>query len=272
MSHKIEPKKYIRKFTIIEKNKLNMIERNNVRLKAMSIYSYIKKLIEENLNHISIERFIERFKRYHFNLSKSTLFEYLERLKSLDLITIKKLENKNLFSLFSGEKESIKNEDVKILHEQKPNEKPNEKKISTSVDIQGIEKNLYLPKYKILNNTNTNTLYNTKTEENIAPIELVNIAKNIMKETGITSKVIVNMVVSKLRSCENINKSGMIKYIEKVIIEKVNKHNQVRANINSFFAKKHYAKSNKKPEILDFTNYSQREYDYDDLEKQLLGW
>ncbi|WP_170272166.1 helix-turn-helix domain-containing protein [Clostridium tarantellae] len=62
--------------------------------------------------------------------------------------------------------------------------------------------------------------------------------------------------------------------LRKVMVEKQNNLNEKINELKEKHSKKKssgksFNKDNKK---LQFTNYSQREYDYDKLEKQLLGW
>ncbi|MGL4308760.1 MAG: hypothetical protein ACRCUM_04190 [Mycoplasmoidaceae bacterium] len=252
-----------------EKNILNMIENESVRIKAFSVYSYFVKHSAENKISKSIAKFFNMYKRYHNDPTKNVLTEkyfskIVYQLIDMKLIATEKVGRTNTYILATRTEAPVVDSVVDSV---------GNKKVLESIDNTRLESNFENTQiYNTKLNTNTNTLYTTS--EVVAPIELVNVAKKFLKENKVKSKLVVNAVIEKLRNCMNINKAGMMKYIETVVLEKISIYKQQRANINSAYAKNYYSKIKESAKTIQFTNYPQREYSeefYDNLENEALG-
>lgn len=201
------------KFNSYELSTFNIIETVK-KNKLMSVYSYLIKHSIENKLTISAEKLHAKYKRYHKGVSLAYFKKLIKNLEDLRLITIDK--SKKIRSYFIPRAQ---------ITTQKVAEKVAEEKEVKSFDIPELEDSNEKRNLKSLNNSYTSTLYTQQRSqafENdfVAPVELVLVAKKIMKELRIRSAFVKERVNQKLSSCYNINRKGMDNYVLKVITEK----------------------------------------------------
>lgn len=247
-------KNYLRKFTELEETTLNKIDKDKVRYSTMSIYSYLIKLANEDETiDISHRSFLKKYNHYHNKISLGTLNNRIKLLKELNLITPTKEVNRG--------------QGISYKLNRKLNTKLNTLKPVESLDITTVQHDVESCKAKSL----TKDIYNIfiSTSE-----EAENLAKEVLKELKIKSNWVKNSLIATVKErYKKINIAGAKAYLRKVVL-------QLQAYSKTIYQKtklkyKH-KKNNKKDFSFNKTNkfndYTQREYDYEALENELLGW
>lgn len=247
------------KFTENEINIFNSkIESDKTRAKIMSIYSYIVKNSENNKLTISFSKFHKKYSRYHFNMCLTYFKKLINRLEELQLISINK-ENKCNTYFINGVTEKVTNENI-----------------TESIETTRLEYNLNLPKNKIINKdidkdistkSENKINYNSLIENEKKCTSLIDVrvkTKELLKKYRVRNKSIQNYV---LVTITKFYRNVTVKFLENYIIKLISKARiKYYADWNSSQAKKvHVIKT------LKCANFSQRQYNYDSLEKQLLG-
>ena len=222
--------------------------------KIMSILSYLMKYTDaasmkllKSLNRLFVMYSVKDWK-YHSKIARSYFYEIA------NLII-----DSNYF--FSPSKDTV----VETLAD-----KINS---TTTVGITNVEADFKKPN-NIITKNNTNT-YTLDTEQSVNASDLV---EYVFKELKIKSKVIKGMVLSKLYNVV-LDAKGALNYIIKVITEKTEQYNNMKVNYALKVAETKYSKSKSICIVADpipsptkFNNFEPRQYDYDSLEKKLLGW
>lgn len=279
--------KYKIKFYVLELNKFNLIESDNIRKSAMSIYSYMIKLNSKKneeynkagVDHlkdetkfcISMSEFLKLYNRSHDKISIRTLKNRIDLLEELQLIAIDKTAKTNTYSFC---RYIPVNEEV--------NEKVNEEKVAETVentDIEVIESehkdlNTKTP-IMIYDNINTSiesveNKLNLNDEEKVDSFAVIyDDVVEVCKENRIKSSYHFFQICEGLRNAiekgNGITKKFYRNYILKTVLNYKAKLQKLR---------KGYTKSIKinMSNKDTFNNYPQRSYNYNELEKKLLGW
>lgn len=288
----------------LKENELKIINyistRDDKRKKLQSIYQYVIKHTLLNNGHLikTNKEFHKMYTRYHYQMTADTFRKFLDLLTKFGLILKKKYKNVNIFTV---NREAEFNLAV-FLGDEMPTFEPNI--IPTlnhrkAVDITTINNNEVLPNSN-LNNNNTITIidntditsisdndlnksstYKKSIENNnkdlMKPKELIELSINKLKEINRHSKKIVDRLKYKLKNRTNIVRINADKYLDVVIADAIAYYEIGREKraleiaikktkySNSYNIKKNLATST-------FANFTQRQYDYDKLEMQLLGW
>ena len=290
--------------TPLKANELEIINyistREEKRRTLQSIYQYVIKHATLNNGQfiISNKDFHKMYSRYHTKMKADTFRKYLDLLTKFGLVIKNKFKNVNMFSV----NRNIKFNYNIFFADKKPTFVPAfvpTQNFNQTVDITELKGNQDLPntKYK-LNNTITiidNTVeptvvdnkvkkslaYEKAIEENnkdlVEPAELVELAISKLKEQGRRSKKIIARLTSKLENRTNVVRKNVDKYLNAVIADAIAFYETGREKMALLIATKK-AKYNsaynlkKNKSMVATANFTQRQYDYDKLEAQLLGW
>ena len=289
---------------ILKQNELEIIKyisiREEKRRTLQSIYQYVIKHATLNNGQfiISNKDFHKMYSRYHTKMKADTFRKYLDLLTKFGLVIKNKFKNVNMFSV----NRNIKFNYNIFFADKKPTFVPAfipTQNFNQTVDITELKGNQDLPntKYK-LNNTITiidNTVeptvvgckfkkssaYKKACEENnkdlVEPAELIQLAISKLKEQGRHSKKIISRLKTKLENRTNVVRKNVDRYLNAVIADAIAFYETGREKMALLIATKK-AKYNsaynlkKNKSMVATANFTQRKYDYDKLEKQLLGW
>lgn len=249
-------RRYSIKLTDTQINNIYMITDNkDKQKKIMSVLAYMMKYTEvstmkltKSINKLYTMYSIKDWK-YHNKITRSYFYELANLV----------LENDYFFGI--REDEPVKTfADIQESATSLDNANVNEEKEETNNII-------------INNQTNTYTLYTSK---DVATVDLVD---EVLRDLKIKSKVIKTMVTAKLQNVV-LDSKGAIAYIIKVITEKMEQYNAMKVKYARKVAESEYSKdkstfkySNKSAiGATSFNNFETRKYDYENLEKKLLGW
>ena len=284
--------------TILKQNELQVIENISYNKKTQSIlqsiYSYMIKhtTLNNGLFPKQLTALYKMYIRYHNKISCIYFRKLLKKLIDYKLVIVHKHRNINVYSVDRNVTYYSNNLD-------EVSQKVSYKKIATNVDTSSIEHNS--SNTEILNiNNNTITIidntveptvvgsefkksfaYEKACEENnkdlVKPAELVQLAISKLKEQGRHSKKIIARLTSKLKNRTNVVRKNVDKYLNAVIADAIAFYETGREKMALLIATKK-AKYNsaynlkKNKSMVATANFTQRKYDYDKLEKQLLGW
>ena len=288
--------------TILKQNELQAIENisynKKTQLILQSIYSYMVKhtTLNNGLFPKPLTALYKMYIRYHNKISCIYFRKLLKKLIDYKLVIVHKHRNINVYSVDRNVTYYSNNLDEVS---QKVSQKVSYKKIATNVDTASV-------KHDSLNteilNTNNNTItiidntvvpteiksksekssaYEKAIEENnkdlVKPIELIKAAINKLKKQGRYSKKIITRLETKLAKRNNINRKNMDKYLDVVVADAIAFYEVGREKMALLIATKKAKYSSaynlkKNKSNIAIANFTQRKYDYDKLEKQLLGW
>ena len=288
--------------TILKQNELQVIENisynKKTQLILQSIYSYMVKhtTLNNGLFPKQLTALYKMYIRYHNKISCIYFRKLLKKLIDYKLVIVHKHRNINVYSVDRNVTYYSNNLDEVS---QKVSQKVSYKKIATNVDTASV-------KHDSLNteilNTNNNTItiidntvvpteiksksekssaYEKAIEENnkdlVKPIELIKAAINKLKKQGRYSKKIITRLETKLAKRNNINRKNMDKYLDVVVADAIAFYEVGREKMALLIATKKAKYSSaynlkKNKSNIAIANFTQRKYDYDKLEKQLLGW
>lgn len=235
----------------------NITDNADKQSKLMSVLSYLIKYTDNVTNKLtkSLSTLYKMYCRLEYRKISNCYF-----FKLVDLLEEHKL--------YVGERRKSNNRVSKIV-----SEKVSEIDIAETVENTSLEGNFEKHNNLITNNTITYTLYTA----NAIKVSAIDLVDEVMKDLKIRSKIIKSMVVAKLQNIE-LDAVGAVNYIVKVITEKTQQYNAIRVKYAKAVAKTKYAKAKNTFKATapmsarTFNNFEPREYDYDDLEKRLLGW
>ena len=272
----------------LKTNELQIIEsisyNSKTQLILQSIYSYIVK--HTTLNNGSFPKpLIDLYKmyiRYHNKISCIYFRKLIKKLVDYKMVIVNKHYSNNLDEV-----------------SQKVSQKVSSSKTAETVDMTMLESTTQDTELKLeLNNTitiidntvvptelkpklNNSSAYEKAIEENnkdlVEPTELIKAAINKLKEQGRRSKKIIARLETKLAKRNNINRKGMDMYLDVVVADAIAFYEVGREKMALFIATKK-AKYNsaynlkKNKSNIAKANFTQRKYDCDKLEAQLLGW
>ena len=287
--------------TKLKANELQIIDHisynSKTQLTLQSIYSYIVK--HTTLNNGSFPKpLIDLYKmyiRYHNKISCIYFRKLIKKLVDYKMVIVNKHRNTNVYSV---------NRSIKLFSSipkvsQKVSQKVSSSKTAETVDMTMLESTAQDTELKLeLNNTITiidNTVvpteiksksekssaYEKAIEENnkdlVKPIELIKAAIDKLKKQGRYSKKIITRLETKLAKRNNINRKNMDKYLDVVVADAIAFYEVGREKMALLIATKKAKYSSaynlkKNKSNIAIANFTQRKYDYDKLEKQLLGW
>ena len=288
--------------TILKQNELQVIENISYNKKTQSIlqsiYSYMIKhtTLNNGLFPKPLTALYKMYIRYHNKISCIYFRKLLKKLIDYKLVIVHKHRNINVYSVDRNVTYYSNNLDEVS---QKVSQKVSYKKIAINVDTASV-------KHDSLNteilNTNNNTItiidntvvpteiksksekssaYEKAIEENnkdlVKPAELVQLAISKLKEQGRHSKKIIARLTSKLKNRTNVVRKNVDRYLDTVLADCIAFYETGREKMALLIATKK-AKYNssynlkKNKSMVAAANFTQRKYDYDKLEKQLLGW
>ena len=250
----------------------NNIEYKEARRKASSVLYFLKKhiILNQGFFSKSIDNIHAMFKRNNNYISTGQLKNIVNKLKELGLICVKRIKKRNVYTLPLADKLA---------------EKLADKKQAQPVENIEIGSNLKKHRYGIKDN---NTILNTNKENGTDLIsklkkvyrgvkpslvaskkQLRDIAQSVLVAKGLHSntyfdKAVQYLVYKKIKySNQKINLLGAVSYIEKIIDDRLDAYNNKLVEVPNYITGE---------QSLAFNDFQQREYDYDALEKQLLGW
>lgn len=286
--------KYKVQLTKDELNKFNFLQESykvfeSTKLKMMSVYQYMIKHSADSIDGLikSFSDFWKMYKRHHKEIkSKSSFISIIYKLEAEGFIFIEKLGKVNIYharkkflnqDLKEELKEDLKHEnDLKSIDTTKVDDDDQDTQILNN-------KNNYI---NIINNTSNDVSQNdyknslaykkaceVNSKDIVAPVELMKIAMNILKTKKRKSEKLISMIRMALFNKLNIARINAESYVTTVVADKIAKYEfnremyarTITKNKNNY--RLAYNKANS-----TFANFTQREYDYDKLEAQLLGW
>ncbi|RUR35117.1 plasmid replication protein [Clostridium perfringens] len=239
---------------------LEQIEYKESRRKSQSIMRFLKKSIMVNGGSwsISFKNFCKAYnnwvnkkkkKRPELKNVKITQFKFLiNRLRDLGLISISIVNRKNVYTLV-------------------PTEKPTEEKVPETIEITNLEQCNVTPMLSgnnididLYSNSN-NEFDSSKYEKCTSFVDVRNKVRELLKACRVKSKWIKDRVLVKVsKAYRNITVKFLENYILKAIEDAINTY------------KKNWIKyTNVTVKPVREANFTQREYDYDVLEEQLLA-
>ena len=289
---KIAKKKYTTNLTVKEITTINDLKDNyeifnSTKSNMMSVLSYLIKHganLKKGLRK-SIKDIWNMYKRYHKEIKSISNFKkIIYKLENAKLIFIEKIGKINVYHA------------RKFLEvTEKVTEEVTDKKVSESIDITNVYDNLENTQIQNLNKNYINIINNTSEDvanndyknslaykkaceankaDTLAPVELVVIAKQILKEKRRRSERLVSMIRAKLFNKTHIVRANAKKYVETVVLDCIAKYefNREMYALTITKNKNNYRAAYNKSRNTNSANFTQRVYDYDKLEKQLLGW
>lgn len=263
----VTPKLTANEWTILN----DSIEYKEARRKAASVLYFLKKhiILNEGFFSKSIDNIHVMFKRNKNYISTGQLKNIVNKLKDLELICVKKVKKRNIYALPLAEKLA---------------KKLANKKSSQPVVNSGFENNSKKHRYGI---PDVNTILNTKKQNDTDLIsrlkkvykgvkpslvatkkQLRDIAQSIlvakrMHSNSSFDKAVQYLVYKKIKySNQKINLLGAASYIEKIIDDRLDAYKNNLVEVPNYITGE---------QNLIFNDFPQREYDYDALEKRLLG-
>ena len=288
--------KYKVQLTKDELNKFNFLQESykvfeSTKLKMMSVYQYMIKHSADSIDGLikSFSDFWKMYKRHHKEIkSKSSFISIIYKLEAEGFIFIEKLGKVNIYHA----RKKFLNQDLKeelkenLKHENNPKSIDTTKVDDDDQDTQILNnKNNYIT---IINNTSQNEnvadinyknsqayleACENNNKETLAPVQLMVIALELLKSMRRRSEKLKSMIRNKLMNKMHIVKKNADKYVETVVLDCIAKYDfnremyalTITKNKNNY--RRAYNKANS-----TFANFTQRKYDYDKLEAQLLGW
>ena len=287
---------------ILKQNELQAIENisynKKTQLILQSIYSYMVKhtTLNNGLFPKPLTALYKMYIRYHNKISCIYFRKLLKKLIDYKLVIVHKHRNINVYSVDRNVTYYSNNLDEVS---QKVSQKVSYKKIATNVDTASVEHdslnteilNINNNTITIIDNTVSETVADNKVKKSLAyekaieennkdlvePAELVQLAISKLKEQGRRSKKIIARLTSKLENRTNVVRKNVDKYLNAVIADAIAFYETGREKMALLIATKK-AKYNsaynlkKNKSMVATANFTQRQYDYDKLEAQLLGW
>ena len=288
--------------TILKQNELQAIENisynKKTQLILQSIYSYMVKhtTLNNGLFPKPLTALYKMYIRYHNKISCIYFRKLLKKLIDYKLVIVHKHRNINVYSVDRNVTYYSNNLDEVS---QKVSQKVSYKKIATNIDTASVEHdslnteilNINNNTITIIDNTVSETVADNKVKKSLAyekaieknnkdlvePSELIKLAISKLKEQGRRSKKIVARLKTKLENRTNVVRKNVDKYLNAVIADAIAFYETGREKMALLIATKR-AKYNsaynlkKNKSMVATANFTQRKYDYDKLEAQLLGW
>ena len=276
----------------------NISYNKKTQLILQSIYSYMVKhtTLNNGLFPKPLTALYKMYIRYHNKISCIYFRKLLKKLIDYKLVIVHKHRNINVYSVDRNVTYYSNNLDEVS---QKVSQKVSYKKIATNVDTASVEHdssnteilNINNNTITIIDNTVSETVADNKVKKSLAyekaieennkdlvkPAELVQLAISKLKEQGRRSKKIIARLKAKLKNRTNVVRKNVDRYLNTVIADAIAFYETGREKMALLIATKK-AKYNsaynlkKNKSMVATANFTQRQYDYDKLELQLLGW
>lgn len=277
-----------KKYTLYQFNQ--NFKDGKVKNSLMGFYSWLIRISKDNSINISKELITKLWNRKqskkasrenttYKKVNASTVLRWLQKLENAKLLFVDRSNTTNKYLL---------NADGSIHPNIFLNSKKCTKKCTTEKQPQTIENTSIHELNNVYKNNKLNTInkdidiYNScnhttetkmtdevyksyldKQEKISNAEELLNIAEKMFKVMRVRSAKIKAYTLNVLNYWETVTKIGAYNYVKKAIENARNRyyreHSKYRSNLNS-------------NTVDSFNNYEQRSYDFDALEKQLLGW
>lgn len=216
--------------------------------RLMSILSYVIKYTDKTTNTLtkSISKLYKMYLRYHNKITRSYFYTLIAKLKEENLLSFNLVEDK------------------------KEDEKEDKKELPETVENALLESYSVKPNDLIINHNNYTYTSYTSNDVKVSALELV---EEVFQDLKIKSRIVRSMVVSKLRNTV-LDAAGAINYIIEVVTEKTEQYNSMKVNYAKAIANTKYSKTKNTYSASGrtFNNFEGRKYDYNSLEKKLLGW
>ena len=288
--------------TILKQNELQAIENisynKKTQLILQSIYSYMVKhtTLNNGLFPKPLTALYKMYIRYHNKISCIYFRKLLKKLIDYKLVIVHKHRNINVYSVDRNVTYYSNNLDEVS---QKVSQKVSYKKIATNVDTASVEHdssnteilNINNNTITIIDNTVSETVADNKVKKSLAyekaieknnkdlvePSELIELAISKLKKQGRRSKKIIARLKTKLENRTNVVRKNVDRYLDTVVADCIAFYETGREKMALLIATKK-AKYNstynlkKNKSMVATANFTQRKYDYDKLEAQLLGW
>ena len=288
--------------TILKQNELQAIENisynKKTQLILQSIYSYIVKhtILNNGVFPKPLTALYKMYIRYHNKISCIYFRKLLKKLIDYKLVIVHKHRNINVYSVDRNVTYYSNNLDEVS---QKVSQKVSYKKIATNVDTASVEHdssnteilNINNNTITIIDNTVSETVADNKVKKSLAyekaieknnkdlvePSELIELAISKLKKQGRRSKKIIARLKTKLENRTNVVRKNVDRYLDTVVADCIAFYETGREKMALLIATKK-AKYNstynlkKNKSMVATANFTQRKYDYDKLEAQLLGW
>ncbi|WP_058993673.1 hypothetical protein [Sarcina ventriculi] len=289
--------KYHKEFTEIELNKFNFLTDDfkvleSTKKKMMTVYAYL--LLRDNIETTGFK--CSQAKIWELFSKKKTRKDIVGSYANFRKLMYKLIEHGFLFverlgkvNIYYARKNFLNDSVANGVTDGVTDGNPIQSIDTTSVEVlenaQQIlnNKNNYI---NIINNTSNDVSQNdyknslaykkaceVNNADTLAPVELMKIAYKILKEKRRKSEKLISMIRKALQDKLTIARVNADKYVETVVADKIAKYEfnremyarTITKNKNNYRLAHNKANST-------FANFTQRKYDYDKLEAQLLGW
>ncbi|WP_415333948.1 plasmid replication protein [Clostridium perfringens] len=242
-------KNYKVNFTEQENNLFNTIEKENIRNSVMSLYAYLSGRAVNGSITFSYRPFLNKYNRYHQKLSLGTLKNRINTLVDLGLVTVVKVKQACTYKL-----NRFLNSLKPIESTENTNIEADNQKLKYINNINNIDIDLY-------SNSN-NEFDSSRYEKCTSLVDVRNKVRELLKVCKVKSNWIKDRVLVKVsKAYRNITVKFLENYILKAIEDARNTY------------KKNWIKyTNIAVKPVREANFTQREYDWEVLEQELLGW
>lgn len=238
-------KNYKVNFTEQENNLFNTIEKENIRNSVMSLYAYLSGRAVNGSITFSYRPFLNKYNRNHKKISLGTLKNRINTLVELGLLTVEKVKQSCTYKL------------NRFLNSLKPIESTENTNIEADNQKLKYINNIDIDLYSNSNNEFDSSRY----EKCTSLVDVRNKVRELLKACRVKSNWIKDRVLVKVsKAYRNITVKFLENYILKAIEDAINTY------------KKNWIKyTNVTVKPVREANFTQREYDYDVLEEQLLA-
>lgn len=251
------------KITREEKEIIFNISNNNLTQKRLlSIYSQFLKYGADTSQGYK-QSFTEFFKVYRFNklaTTKTYLKKLVYKLVDFKLLEVKKQGKFNVY--FARRVSNIVSDKVSDI-------KSAETCMNNSMECTPRGSQELSMKKSYININHDTVKIQTNNKELLTSSELCKIALDRLKDLGKRSNSIKLDLLRRLQGRTNVAKISCLSYIDTVIADAVSYYEFNREKYAIALVKN---RMKYKCQKLSEPNFTQRNYDYEKLEKQLLGW
>lgn len=260
-------KTYDTLFTNEENEMFNKILNIDTRKKAMSVYQYIIKYQDKTIGFLemSLDRLHKKFSRYHVKMSVAYFKKIANSLVERGLLKVRRKGRLKFYGSKSQYEKNHKEENEKLKEENKNLIKELEKLKEEKDHKDFTEKagELEVKEHKINKILVKETL--VEADRDYVIDAACKLMKEVKMKNGSTPYMQVIESLHFAMDKKPIHIAGMMKYIKKTIEEKIHKQSLFKnkliksrkVNVNNFN---------------NFNNFISSNYDYEALERKLLGW
>ena len=248
------------KFSDMEKNIFNTIERDNIRLSAMSVYGVmVSSMGDDGICTLTYKQIITRTKR-KYKMVLSMLKRRIDILAKLGFIEIIKEQLTKVKQRYS----------YKIIRRanfftQKKNEKENENGNKNDVhSFESFETTSFIEPVIVQKTKLKENLYNTYIKDLSIAKE---ITVNLFKQLKIKKNIIKNSVLKRVSEVyKTINEKGAEKYITAIILNAVSYFEVLSKKHNmQLVSNKRNSKNKRSKRVSNFEGRSISKAEFDDL-------